>query len=131
MQNLAKQTNGNQPQSGNGNGNGQSQGHGNGGSGNQNSSQSIANPKRSMNSNLSQQVPNSGCRSKTPNNNAGNGFKQQANAPGGLGTDSSVDHGPAKQDLEDMLTQAAMNRLSEEAEKSGRKICRRKQMICR
>ena len=121
MQNLAKQTNGNQPQSGNGNGNGQSQGHGNGGSGNQNSSQSIANPKRSMNSNLSQQVPNSGCRSKTPNNNAGNGFKQQANAPGGLGTDSSVDHGPAKQDLEDMLTQAAMNRLSEEAEKERKK----------
>lgn len=72
---------------------------GNGGSGNQNSSQSIANPKRSMNSNLSQQV----------------------NAPGGLGTDSSVDHGPAKQDLEDMLTQAAMNRLSEEAEKERKK----------
>ena len=121
MQNLAKQTNGNQSQSGNGNGNGQSQGQGNGGSGNQNSSQSIANPKRSMNSNLSQQVPNSGCRSKTPNNTAGNGFKQQANAPGGLGTDSSVDHGPAKQDLEDMLTQAAMNRLSEEAEKKRKK----------
>lgn len=72
---------------------------GNGGSGNQNSSQSIANPKRSMNSNLSQQV----------------------NAPGGLGTDSSVDNGPAKQDLEDMLTQAAMNRLSEEAEKERKK----------
>lgn len=83
--------------------------------------QNLANPKRSMNSNLSQQVPNSGCRSKTPNNNAGNGFKQQANAPGGLGTDSSVDHGPAKQDLEDMLTQAAMNRLSEEAEKERKK----------
>ena len=121
MQNLAKQTNGNQSQSGNGNGNGQSQGQGNGGSGNQNSSQSIANPKRSMNSNLSQQVPNSGCRSKTPNNTAGNGFKPQANAPGGLGTDSSFDHGPAKQDLEDMLTQAAMNRLSEEAEKKRKK----------